>query len=130
MKLSPLIWLSTGLLIGTLLMSAAYAARPGEAEDPLVSLSFLKSGVAFTDITLADGEKLKVAPGEEFILLDGDVRIDAAGRFAVCDIAKAKIYNDPKKLEPGHLLIFIGNSTVTLTAVGKVDCLARGLTLE
>jgi hypothetical protein len=111
-------------------MGAAFAARPGEAEDPLVSLSFLKSGVAFTSVTLADGEKLKVTPGEELILLDGDVRLECMGKFAVCDISKAKIYNDPKKLEQCRLLIFMGNSTVTVIAAGKADCLVRGLTLE
>jgi len=111
-------------------MGFAFAARPGEPEDPLVSLSYLKAGVVFSHVSLADGEKLKIAPGEEFILLDGDVRLECMGKFAVCDISKAKTFNDPKKLEQCHLLIFTGNSTVNVIAAGNVNCLVRGLTLE
>ncbi len=112
------------------LLGVAYAAHPGDVEDPLVSLSFLKSGVGFEQVTLNDGEKLSVSPGEEFILVEGTVRFESVGQYSACDISKGKSFRNPREIEPNHLVIFTGNSSVTVTAKGKATCLVRGVVLE
>ena len=130
MKKSTLIWFLTGLLIGSLFVGAAYAASPGDVEDPIVSLSYLKAGVAFTQVTLNDGEKLSLSPGEEFILLEGNVRLECVGDFTACNISKGKSSRNPTGLDRNHLIIFTGNSSVSVIAKGKATCLVRGITLE
>ena len=130
MKSYAVIWFISGLLIGTLLVGAAYAARPGDVEDPLVSFSFLKAGVAFNPVTLNDGEKIEVSPGAEFILVHGSVNLECVGDFTACNVSKGKSNLNPRGLDRNHLVIFTGNSSVTVIAKGRVTCLVRGITLE
>ena len=130
MKRSGLLWFLTGLLIGTLLTGAAFAARPGEVEDPLISLSYLKAGAAFTQVTLNDGEKIKIAPGEEFLLVDGGIRLQCVGDFYAHNISKGKSYRNPKSVDRGHLIIFTGNSNISIIGNPEAECLVRGFVLD
>ena len=130
MKLSGLIWLLTGLIIGVLTTGSAFAARPGEADDPLISRSYLEAGAAFQVVALDDDEKIRVAPGEEFILADGNIRLECPGDFLAYDLTKGKSYRNPRKVDHDHLMIFIGNSSVSVIGDGKAECLVRGMILD
>ena len=130
MKTYAVIWLLAGFLLGTLLFSAALAAKPGDVEDPIVSLSYLKAGMAFTKVALDDKEKLTVSSGEEFILLEGDINLECVGEFTACNVSKGKSYRNPTGVDRNHLIIFSGTSAVSVIAKGKATCLVRGVTFE
>jgi hypothetical protein len=119
-----------GMVLGLVLSGTVLAAKPGDADDPLVSLSYLRSGTAFHTVTLGPGDKFSVAPGEEFILVDGDMHLDGNASFTVVDISRGKMFKDPKFVEANHLVIFVGNSSVDVVAGRKAICLVRGTTLD
>ena len=129
-KLKNVAWFVAGLVLGTILVGAAYAARPGEVDDPLISLSYLKTGTAFEYVILNDGEKIEIAPGEEFILLDGGIKLECVGDFQACDITRGKSYNNPPDVDKNHLVVFLGNSKVSVFAKGEAECLVRGVVIE
>ena len=129
MKSPTSLWFLAGLIVGVCAISAAYAA-PGDAQDPLVSLSYLKSGAAFRQVNLGAGEKLVMAPGEEFILVDGEIHLEGNASFTTVDISRGKAIKDPKLVERNHLVIFMGNSSVNVIADKNAVCLVRGTALD
>jgi hypothetical protein len=129
-KPSALIWIAVGILIGILLSGAAFAARPGEVGDPLISLSYLQTAGSFKHTAINKGEILKISPGQEFILLDGRIRLECAGEFMTYDLTKGKSHKNPGSVEEGSLVVIVGNSNVSVIAESAGECLVRGYTLE
>lgn len=130
LKLSAAKWFLLGLLAGILITGVAYAARPGEVDDPLISLSYLRTATSFNRVVLNDGEEIEIAPGEEFILIDGKIELECAGDFQAHDISRGKLLVNPDNVDKNHLIIFTGNSMITVIGKGEAECLVRGLILD
>ncbi len=129
-KLSSILCIAAGILVGACFTGAAFAARPGEVGDPLISLSYLRSAAGFEYTRLNAGEEIEVAPGQEFVLINGKINMESPGDFKVYDLSRGKSYKNPRSLGEGSLSVFIGNSIVTIHAETAVECLVRGYTLE
>ena len=130
LKLSAAKWFLSGLLAGILITGVAYAARPGEVDDPLISLSYLRTAVSFNPVVLNDGEEINIAPGEEFILIDGQIKLECPGNFKAHDISRGKLLDNPDSVDKNHLIIFTANSMITGIGKGEAECLVRGLILD
>jgi hypothetical protein len=129
-KLSSILCVAAGILAGACFTGAAFASRPGEVGDPLVSLSYLKSAAGFEYTELNEGEEIEIAPGQEFVLIGGKIRLESPGDFKVYDLSRGKSYKNPRSIGEGSLSVFIGNSVVTIHAESAMECLVRGYTLE
>lgn len=130
LNLSAAKWFLLGLLAGILITGVAYAARPGEVDDPLISLSYLRTATSFNRVVMNDGEEIEIAPGEEFILIDGKIKLECPGDFKAHDISRGKLLDNPDSVDKNHLIIFTANSMITVIGKGEAECLVRGLILD
>lgn len=130
MKPELVLWIIAGILIGVCFTGAAFAARPGEVDDPLISLSYLKTAGGFQFTQLDEGEQIDIAPGQEFVLIKGELRLECPCDFKLYDLTRGKSYKNPRSIGEGSLSVFIGNSAVTIHAGSGLECLLRGFARE
>jgi len=103
------------LLIITVIVAVENTrAQPGTESDPVVSLSYLDTALAYTPVSLEGGEDFRFTGGRGIVLLTGSCRLSlpadtTGGRFWVVDTTVGEVHESGIDMIAGHMYVPVSN---------------------
>ncbi len=104
-------FLRTGIVVLPIIIIVILAglgrAQPGTETDPVVSLSYLESALAFSAVALEGGEDIEIVSGRQVILLEGSCRIlpPADGSLWIVDLTEGDVHTGTIEMIAGRLYL-------------------------